>query len=208
MRLVSSLIASAAIAASVVPAAAQAPQPLPPSVFAPTPDSVVQGVAQGITIVRATQTQNRTDVVDRIMSFDRNGDNRVDRNELPERMMHLFVQGDADGDGALIAAEAIVLVDRQSGTAPAESFAVGRKATSIADVISDLRLEKPTHDAVMEILKNFSAIRNVNNSRQLGPLDVNTYIRGLLSDEEYENYEAAVARTRGGQSVNSVVVGR
>ena len=197
MRVIPSLLAASAIAASVVPAAAQAPQPLPPSVFTTAPESVVRSVAP----LRGNQGQNRTDVVERIMSFDRNGDNRIVRTELPERMAPLFDRGDADADGVLILTEVILLVDRQSATTPTESFAVRTKAISIADVISDLRLEKPTHEAVMEILKNYPAVRYVNNSRQVGQLDVNTYLRGVLSDEEFENYEAAAARMRTGPFV-------
>jgi hypothetical protein len=133
----------------------------------------------------------------------------IGRTELPERMAHLFAQGDTDADGVLIMTEVILLVDRQSATMQTESFPVRTKATSLADVINDLRLAKPTHNAVMEILENYSAVRNVNNSRHVGQPDVNTYIRGLLNDEEYENYEAAVARMRTGPVVlNSTLVVR
>src|SRR5690242_16347443 len=41
------------------------------------------------------------DIVERIMSFDKNKDGKVTKDELPERMHHLIEQGDTNKDGAL-----------------------------------------------------------------------------------------------------------
>jgi hypothetical protein len=41
------------------------------------------------------------DIVARIMSFDKNKDGKITRDELPERMHHLIAQGDTNKDGAL-----------------------------------------------------------------------------------------------------------
>jgi hypothetical protein len=40
-------------------------------------------------------------IVERIMSFDKNGDGKITVDELPERMQHLIALGDLDKDGAL-----------------------------------------------------------------------------------------------------------
>ncbi len=40
-------------------------------------------------------------IVDRILSFDKNDDGKVTAAELPERMQHLVAMGDIDKDGAL-----------------------------------------------------------------------------------------------------------
>jgi EF hand domain-containing protein len=41
------------------------------------------------------------DIVERVMSFDKNKDGKVTKDELPERMHHLIEQGDTNKDGAL-----------------------------------------------------------------------------------------------------------
>jgi hypothetical protein len=41
------------------------------------------------------------DIVERIMSFDKNGDGKVTRDELPERLHGLITRGDLNKDGAL-----------------------------------------------------------------------------------------------------------
>lgn len=46
---------------------------------------------------RATQE----DIVERIMSFDKNKDGKITRDELPERMQDLIEKGDTNKDGAL-----------------------------------------------------------------------------------------------------------
>ena len=39
-------------------------------------------------------------MIERLLAFDRDGDGKVARNELPERMQGLILLGDRDGDGA------------------------------------------------------------------------------------------------------------
>jgi hypothetical protein len=40
-------------------------------------------------------------IVERILSFDKNGDGKLTKDELPERMQYLFEKGDANKDGVL-----------------------------------------------------------------------------------------------------------
>jgi hypothetical protein len=54
------------------------------------------------------------DLVERLMSFDKNGDGKVTKDELPERMHALIEQGDTNGDGALDRAEIRRLAERMN----------------------------------------------------------------------------------------------
>jgi hypothetical protein len=56
---------------------------------------------------------NDTDVVARIMSFDRNDDGRIEKDELAERMHVLVARGDVDGDAALDGSELQTLARAQ-----------------------------------------------------------------------------------------------
>jgi hypothetical protein len=53
------------------------------------------------TIPQILRTVSTDDLIARLMSFDKNGDGKITRDELPERMHALIEQGDLNGDGAL-----------------------------------------------------------------------------------------------------------
>lgn len=55
------------------------------------------------------------DMVKTLMAFDKNGDGKLSKSELPERMQGLFARGDKDGDGLLTAAELQALAPAPSG---------------------------------------------------------------------------------------------
>jgi Ca2+-binding EF-hand superfamily protein len=50
---------------------------------------------------RSPQGVSVEDLVERVMAFDKNGDGKVTKEELPERMHHLLELGDTNKDGAL-----------------------------------------------------------------------------------------------------------
>lgn len=52
------------------------------------------------------------DLVQRLLAFDKNGDGKVTKDELPERMHALFDEGDANRDGVLDAEEMRRLANR------------------------------------------------------------------------------------------------
>jgi Spy/CpxP family protein refolding chaperone len=58
------------------------------------------------------------ELVERLMSYDANGDGKVTRDELPPRMQSLIDQGDTNGDGALDRDEIRALVGRASVNGP------------------------------------------------------------------------------------------
>jgi hypothetical protein len=51
----------------------------------------------------------------RIMSYDKNGDGKVTKSELPERMLRIFDRGDTNKDGAIDKAEAQKMGQRAGG---------------------------------------------------------------------------------------------
>ena len=138
-------------------------------------------------------------IVDRIFSFDANGDDRIARDELPERMQGLVSRGDKNHDGFLTADEVVVLVDTPS-TAARTSFVVRNTAT-LADVIGDLKLPASTHNRALAIVKG---PRNVHDPASV---DLNAEMRAILDDEDYENFVAAAARLRRSPRVISGDVG-
>src|SRR6185503_13378667 len=60
-------------------------------------------------------------VVERVLSFDANGDHRIARDELPERMQALVVRGDKNHDGFLTSDELVALVDTRRTAPPLPS---------------------------------------------------------------------------------------
>ena len=53
-----------------------------------------------------------------LMSFDANGDHRISRDELPDRMQELIARGDRDADAALDSTEIRALVNARSSARP------------------------------------------------------------------------------------------
>jgi hypothetical protein len=63
------------------------------------------------------------DIVERVLSFDKNKDGKVTRDELPERMHDLIARGDASKDGALDQDEIKKLATAPGGFGPRGDFA-------------------------------------------------------------------------------------
>jgi hypothetical protein len=69
------------------------------------------------------------DVVARMMTFDKNKDGKITKDELPERMHGLFAHGDTNKDGALDRDEITKLVSSPAGAgAVSFGFNVARRA--------------------------------------------------------------------------------
>ena len=131
---------------------------------------------------------NTSAVVDRILSFDANKDHRIGRDELPERMEGLMNRGDKNHDGFLTADEVVAMVDTRRARPRPPLIATGPQG--LADVIADLKLPAATHNLAMATVK---APLNVNAPTSV---NLNTAMRKLLNDEDYENFVAASDRIR------------
>jgi hypothetical protein len=53
------------------------------------------------TIPNNLRTVSADELIERLMKYDKNGDGKLTKDELPERMHALIEQGDRNGDGAL-----------------------------------------------------------------------------------------------------------
>lgn len=61
-----------------------------------------------------TRAEAAQEMVEMLMAFDKNGDGKLDRSELPERMQGLVDRGDTDHDGFLTTEEIRKLADLQA----------------------------------------------------------------------------------------------
>jgi hypothetical protein len=143
----------------------------------------------------------RGSMVERLLSFDANADDRIGRDEFPERMADLVGRGDANADGALDPDEIRALVNAMP---PERRDAVFRAppAFGLAEVVSDLKLPPPTLDKAMEIVRVYTPFRNVNDATSA---DLFTAMRAVLNDEDYESFVAGVRRIRGRVIVGGLV---
>ena len=135
---------------------------------------------------------NQTSVVDRIFSFDANADDRIARDELPERMEGKVSLGDKDHDGFLTRDEVFALVGTPSRTRRIQRFNT-RGVTSLTEIVADLKLPPATLDRAMDIVGEQPDPRNLS-----GPASDGLFarMRKLLDDEDYENFVAAAVRIR------------
>jgi hypothetical protein len=69
---------------------------------------------------------NPEELVTRMMAFDKNGDGKLGRDELPERMQGLMDRADANKDGFVDKAELTALAARQSQRGPGAREGSGR----------------------------------------------------------------------------------
>lgn len=131
-------------------------------------------------------------VLDRILSFDANGDNRISRDELPERMENLLSRGDRNQDGVLTSDEIVPLIDLRASTAqrPCSVNVNAGASEGFAGVVADLKLPPATHNRAWAIV---NAPRIVNPPANA---DFKIEMKEILNEEDYENYVAAAARLR------------
>jgi len=105
------------------------------------------------------------EVVARLLSFDRNHDGRVDKDELAERMLTVVARGDVDGDGALDGSEVLALAT----TPPpkkTQTFELGIRyrfadetglssRLHIERSLEDLRLETSTKERALAVAMTY-----------------------------------------------------
>ena len=129
-------------------------------------------------------------VIERLLSFDGNADDRISGDELPERMQGLVARGDGNADAALDSDEIRALVNAASSRPTRLSFR-SQLSEGLPGVIRDLRLPPEKHLRALVIVGAQKPPRSVDDpasSALLGEM------KALLDDEEYENFLAAAMR--------------
>jgi hypothetical protein len=170
------------------------------------------------------------EVVERIMSFDKNKKGKVTKEDLPERMHHLIALGDTNKDGALDRDEVRKLVttirENSLATTPggfgvrAEGFArgggfnvgfggAGRQIAGpgpgpgpgdIEGVVDDLKLPGKKKDQAMAAVKAHR--EHVRKLMEQARGDLLRKMKEILSEEELKDFEAALDRPRGVTVIN------
>ena len=141
-----------------------------------------------------------SDVVARLMFFDRNHDGKVERAELAERMSETVTRGDADGDGALNANEIRALT-----TSPASKplFVAGQFSGSymFADEIgqssSRLRIEGAIDDLRLPAATRTKALARagtfVDTLEASAAADLLNALEPLLTRDQLAEFTKALA---------------
>ena len=173
------LLTTGAMVIGVAAAAAQAPGPRRAVLITEVPPASF-----------AVPGRSPAAVIERLRSFDANADDRISRDELPERMQGLVARGDKDADDALDSDEIRALVTPASSGSTRVSFR-SQSSEGLPGVIRDLKLSPEKHLRALVIAGAQKPPRRVDDpasSTLLGEM------KALLDDEEYENFLAAATR--------------
>ena len=133
--------------------------------LAPIATLSAQGQGGDLRSVSTTGSARAEHVVARLMSFDRNNDGRVAREELNERMQNLIARADSGGDGALDATEVRALAAappapvqirgfQGGGYSFGDTFETSSRA-HFEGAVADLRLDAERQARALAVVKTF-----------------------------------------------------
>jgi hypothetical protein len=131
------------------------------------------------------------DLVRRIMAFDRNGDGKVTKDELPERLHHLIELGDANGDGALDRDELTQLAEKMRRAGPSAGGPGGGRE-ALRQVVDDLKLDAEHREKARQVLRDHDErMRKVNDDIRA---DLLGRMRDVLDAEQYRRFREELDR--------------
>jgi hypothetical protein len=171
----------------VAAAAAQVPELRPAVFITEVRTSVIVGTAGSPAVV-----------IERLMSFDRNADDRITSAELPERMQGLVARGDKNADGALDSEEIRSVVHVAASSQPIHGVSRPPASEGLRGVISDLKLPSAKHLRALLIVGAHTTPGNINDPASSA---LREDMKALLDDEEYENFLAAATRLSSGRRI-------
>jgi len=209
MRNIKLWLTSALIAALVLGGAgvAQPPQGQPP-----------QAKKGPVRVFPEPGRLSADDIVERILSFDKNKDGKVTKDELPERMHHLITLGDTNKDGALDREEIKKLVTA-GGFGPRGEFdafiqkkgigpgrpgpgplcdgpgPLGADLGRVEEVVDDLKLSGKKQDQAKATVKAYQ--ENVRKLMDQARAELLQKMKAVLSEEEFRDFQAALDRPAG-----------
>jgi hypothetical protein len=149
------------------------------------------------------------DIVERLMSFDKNKDGKLTKDELPERIQDLIAKGDTNKDGALDREEVKKLAAEQArAPAPRADGPFGRggpggrggappgpPVAAVERAVGDLKLSGVTKEKAQAAVKAYQdKIREVT---ELARADLLLTMTDLLNEEEFKKFKAVVDRQPG-----------
>jgi hypothetical protein len=136
------------------------------------------------------------------MSFDKNKDGKVTKDELPERMQNLIARGDSNKDGALDSAEIKSLATDLArdgafgpgprGRGPGRGFPPG---SAIDRAVDDLNLSGKKNETAEAAVKAHQD--NVRKLTDLARADLLLKMTEVLNEEELKTFKVALDRPAG-----------
>jgi EF hand len=151
-------------------------------------------------------------IVDRIMSFDKNGDGKITAEMLPERMQHLVALGDVNKDGALDKDEIRKLAttlesftnlvslngpgDGKGGKGFGPKGPKGplkgavKGATEVQRTIEELNLVGATRDKADRLFRAYQ--EKVRRTEEIARADLVVAMKDVLTDGDYRVFKSSV----------------
>jgi hypothetical protein len=147
-------------------------------------------------------------IVERIMSYDKNKDGKITADELPERMQHLVAMGDTNRDGALDRAEAEKLASTlesflgfaaaggPGGVGPKGDGPKGGKGPPgkggpegpLMRVLDDLNLTGTTREKATSVVRSHG--EKVRRLEQMARLELLVRMKEVLTEEDFKAFKA------------------
>jgi hypothetical protein len=160
-------------------------------------------------------------IVERILSFDKNNDGKVDSGELPERMQHLIALGDTNKDGALDKGEIRKLADTLetfAGLMVPAGFGGGPKGfggfkggalkgagalkggLEIRRTLDQLNLDSQTQEKANKIFLAYQD--NLRKLEELARAELMLQMMDALSPDDYRTFKSALTQPRPGAALS------
>ena len=146
-------------------------------------------------------------IVERIMSFDKNGDGKITKEELPERMQNLIEKGDTNKDGVLDKEEIKKLAadmardgsgrDGFGGRGPGgpggrAAAPAGFPPSLIERIVNDLKLSDTTKEKAAAAVK--ASQESIRKLTDLARADLLVKMDRVLTEDEMKTFKTALER--------------